>query len=184
MKVTCIYGACHGKIVEIPDTYRDGEIVNVVKDYDLPDLVHLGSTAITEVVEIQQYILRVICRPMGPATARLYPVATAAAATMKPLFIPLKTEYFNSFVAGTKDYEIRKYGPRWNEKTCAEGRPVTLSKGYGKGHRLSGKVGRFAKMRFGNLNEEAYRAARAVYGDYDGPLSLIWIEVKNAGQKD
>lgn len=63
---------------------------------------------------------------------------------MKPLFIPLKTEYFEAFRAGTKDTEYRWYGPRWNEKTCRRGRPVVLSKGYGKDHRIQGTITGFA----------------------------------------
>lgn len=62
---------------------------------------------------------------------------------MKPLFIPLKAEYFEAFKAGTKTTEYRVYGPRWNERTCAIGRPVVLSKGYGKAHRLTGTVAGF-----------------------------------------
>ena len=58
---------------------------------------------------------------------------------MKPLFIPLKTEYFEAFKAGTKDTEYRRHGSRWNEDVCQVGRPVVLSKGY-KGERLSGVI--------------------------------------------
>lgn len=63
----------------------------------------------------------------------------------KPLFIPLKREYFDAFVAGSKTHELRKYGPRWNERTCRVGRRVTLSLGYGKQQRRSGVVVSFAK---------------------------------------
>lgn len=59
---------------------------------------------------------------------------------MKPLFIPLKAEFFTAFERGEKNTEYRERGPRWNSKTCFVGRPVTLSKGYGKKHRLSGKI--------------------------------------------
>ncbi len=59
---------------------------------------------------------------------------------MKSLFIPLKTEFFEALKNRTKDTEYRVYGPRWNENTCKEGRPVTLSKGYGKKHRLQGVI--------------------------------------------
>lgn len=59
---------------------------------------------------------------------------------MKPLFIPLKTEYFEAFVAGTKTEEIRRYGQVWNATNIQPGRLVTLSHGYGKGRRLSGVV--------------------------------------------
>lgn len=59
---------------------------------------------------------------------------------MKPLFIPLKTEFFEAFKNRTKRFEYRLYGPRWNEATCYLNRPLTLSKGYGKRERISGKV--------------------------------------------
>lgn len=62
---------------------------------------------------------------------------------MKPLFIPLKREYFEAFANGTKDTEYRPYGKRWNEWTCAVGREVVLSCGYGKARRLRGKVTAF-----------------------------------------
>ena len=45
----------------------------------------------------------------------------------KPLFVPLKTQYYEAFVAGTKDTEYRKHGPRWNADTCKVGREVTLT---------------------------------------------------------
>lgn len=47
---------------------------------------------------------------------------------MKPLFVPLKTEYYEAFADGSKREELRRYGPRWNEKTCAVGRPVDEAK--------------------------------------------------------
>lgn len=70
---------------------------------------------------------------------------------MKPLFIPLKAEYFEAFERGEKKVEYRKYtpndardsGPRWNEVTCAVGRPVVLSYGYGKKRRLRGVITSF-----------------------------------------
>lgn len=59
---------------------------------------------------------------------------------MKPLFIALKSAYYEAFADGSKTIEYRKYGPRWNERTCTVGRRVTLSKGYGKQNRLSGVI--------------------------------------------
>ena len=60
----------------------------------------------------------------------------------KPLFIPLKEEYYLEFLNGTKLFmeEFRKYGPRWNERTCRLGRAVVLSCGYGKKRRTRGKI--------------------------------------------
>ena len=62
---------------------------------------------------------------------------------MKPLFIPLKSEFYDAFANGTKDTEYRVYGPRWNERTCPIGREVVLSRGYGKARRLHGTVASF-----------------------------------------
>lgn len=62
---------------------------------------------------------------------------------MKPLFIPLKRRWFEEFERGTKTFEFRTYGPRWNEETCAIGRRVTLSLGYGKHRRLHGVINAF-----------------------------------------
>lgn len=59
---------------------------------------------------------------------------------MKPLFIPLKTEYYRLFENGYKTHEYRQYGPRWNEDTCIVGRLVTLSRGYSTPDRLQGRV--------------------------------------------
>lgn len=60
--------------------------------------------------------------------------------TEKSLFIPLKAEHYDRFASGEKTEEFRKYGPRWNEKTCTPGRKVTLSRGYGKKDRLHGVI--------------------------------------------
>ena len=57
-----------------------------------------------------------------------------------PLFIPLRAEHYNAFAAGTKTTEYRRFGAGWNAETCTIGRPVTLSKGYGKANRLSGRI--------------------------------------------
>lgn len=56
------------------------------------------------------------------------------------LFIPLRAEYFDAFARGSKTYEYRKRGPRWNAETCTIGRRVVLSRGYGKAHRLTGTI--------------------------------------------
>lgn len=64
---------------------------------------------------------------------------TTGQTTAKPLFIPLKAEFFSAFEQGTKMVEFRVYGPRWNENTCRPGRPVTLSYGY-NGRRLPAEI--------------------------------------------
>ena len=64
----------------------------------------------------------------------------STATAEKPLFIPLKTEYYRAFEDGTKTTEYRRYGALWNERTCRIGRDVVLSHGYGKQSRMMGTV--------------------------------------------
>lgn len=58
----------------------------------------------------------------------------------KPLFIPLKRKYYERFINGQKQNEMRLDGPRWNDKTCFPGREVILSLGYGKYDRVKGMI--------------------------------------------
>lgn len=58
----------------------------------------------------------------------------------KPLFVPLKEEWFRAFAEGQKLEEFRPEGPRWNAAACRVGRPVVLSCGYGVRRRLAGVV--------------------------------------------
>lgn len=69
-----------------------------------------------------------------------------SAASDRPLFIPLCGKWYDAFAAGTKDTEYRAYGPRWNERTCPRGRKVTLSRGYGKAHRMVRVVALFQRL--------------------------------------
>ncbi len=93
----------------------------------------------------------------------------------KPLFIPLQGKWFDAFAAGTKRDELRLYGPRWNERTCREGRNVVLSRGYGKAHRLAGRVWKF-KRQSGHLFGSTYRAAiQEVFGTLDVEIAVISI---------
>ncbi len=55
----------------------------------------------------------------------------------KPLFVPLKGTHYDKFSDGSKWWEYRKLGKRWNESTIYIGRPVILSRGYGKQHRMN-----------------------------------------------
>jgi hypothetical protein len=57
-----------------------------------------------------------------------------------PLFIPLKAKFFDAFKRGEKTTEYRLEGPRWNALTCSVGRHVVLSRGYGKQHRIKGRI--------------------------------------------
>jgi hypothetical protein len=88
------------------------------------------------------------------------------------LFVPLKSEYFEAFARGEKDTEYRPFGVRWNERTCRIGRPVVLSKGYGKRHRLRGVVASFARVR----TSRPSAAWAACYGSRE--CDMAWIQIK------
>ncbi len=96
---------------------------------------------------------------------------------MKPLFVPLKTEHYEAFADGSKRDELRRYGPRWNEHTCVVGRGVVLSKGYGKRHRMAGRIWRFKRQR-GSLFGSTYRAQILdVFGTLDIEIAYVAIEL-------
>jgi hypothetical protein len=89
----------------------------------------------------------------------------------KPLFIPLKGEYYDQFLSGTKKKEFRIYGSRWNEKTCLIGRSVTISRGYGKKHRACGMITAFARN--APSLSEAYEDLKKCYTQEDLSISMI-----------
>lgn len=91
----------------------------------------------------------------------------------KPLFIPLKREYYRQFESGLKTTEIRPYGPRWNERTCTIGRHVVLSLGYGKQRRLTGSIVAFST----DSNVCLTPAWISCYGERSGPAACIRINV-------
>jgi hypothetical protein len=94
----------------------------------------------------------------------------------KPLFIPLRTEYYDEFKNGTKDTEYRLYGPRWNERVCQVGRNVIISRGYFKKNRMQGIITDFRKV---PIFKSAGRAAFVeIYGaDELGPVAEIVIKI-------
>lgn len=99
---------------------------------------------------------------------------------MKPLFIPLKTEFYEAFVNGSKTTEYRRHGPRWNSETCRVGRPVVLSKGYGKAHRTNGRVVDFYLSKLPSRTD----AWRACYGNTgDEVAACICIAVDQPGER-
>jgi hypothetical protein len=93
----------------------------------------------------------------------------------KPLFIPLKREYFEAFAANKKTVEIRKYGPRWNERTCFQGRPVLLSLGYGKTQRLERYIRCTSVVPAIALTQEIQCDLRAIYGNLDFEAIVITL---------
>ena len=82
---------------------------------------------------------------------------------MKPLFIPLKKEFYLAFKDGSKAVEYRKAGKSspWNKKTCEVGRRVTISNGYTKKDRLQGVIVDFKECSKSGKRKEFVN----IYGD-------------------
>jgi hypothetical protein len=108
-----------------------------------------------------------------PTSKTAGPVGAFAPAHGSVLFIPLKREYFEAFERGEKRVEYRPYGPRWNERTCAIGKRVVLSLGYGKQHRIAGRVVSFEKSRE-PLKTLAWLKC---YGHRTGDCACVGIEL-------
>ena len=96
---------------------------------------------------------------------------------MKPLFIPLKTEFFEAFSRGEKHSELRLYGARWNERTCPAGRPVVLSKGYGKAHRLNAVITLFLKRDACTFGSTYQESIVKIFGTLDKPIAEIRLRI-------
>ena len=92
---------------------------------------------------------------------------------ISPLFIPITSRWFEEFYEGRKTTEFRPYGKRWNEKTCQVGREVTLSKGYGKYHRIRAIITGFEQ------STEATKSMdwQAVYGERGGVAACIHMKI-------
>lgn len=97
---------------------------------------------------------------------------------MKPLFIPLKAEHYLAFSSGNKDTEYRLYGKRWNKKTCAPGRDVILSYGYGKQRRSTGVIHDVIVCLKSNLSIKMQNSVETIYNlsRIDNP-PIIMIEI-------
>jgi hypothetical protein len=97
--------------------------------------------------------------------------------TAKPLFIPLKTEFYEAFKRGAKLSELRLYGRHWNEKTCYPGRAVTLSKGYGKRDRIGAVIETFQKRDARTLGSTHQESVLRIYGTLDKPIAEIRLRM-------
>lgn len=106
----------------------------------------------------------------------------ASTPQLKPLFVPLKTEYFELFKLGKKHEEIRVYGARWNERTCSIGRPVVLSKGYGKSERLRGTITSFTIHQGLKLKRAERATVLKLYGCINVYFAFIGMSI-NAEQR-
>lgn len=95
----------------------------------------------------------------------------------KPLFIPLRREYFEAFRSGTKREEYRKTGGRWNARTCRPGRAAVLSLGYGKKSRVEARVAYFRRVPLCSLPQDARDTIRAIYGPVE-TVACIGLNVE------
>lgn len=95
---------------------------------------------------------------------------------MKPLFLPLKKEDYRMFQTGEKANQLRKYGPRWNEKTCTIGREIILSLGYGKQERMRGIISGFRRQHGRTPRRQLQVDILALFGTLD--IDIANIEIK------
>jgi DNA-directed RNA polymerase subunit RPC12/RpoP len=113
---------------------------------------------------------------------------------MKAMFLPLKSQYFDAFKAGTKTVEYRRYCKRWDERTCAIGRPVVLSRGYGKHDRLSGVISGFERRHMASTEwvdcygEPGWAACISITLDSqstveDEPKREMWVTCSNCSHR-
>ena len=93
----------------------------------------------------------------------------------KPLFIPLKAEFFEAFERGEKDTEYRPRVARWSEAVCRIGRRVVLSRGYGKARRLTGTIVGF---HYDNLPTVNIPRWREIYPQYASGHGAVCIKIK------
>ena len=102
----------------------------------------------------------------------------------KNLFVPLKTEFYDKIKSGEKLEEFRLYGSKWNEKTCALGRGITFSKGYGKHERMYGTVTGYSDQTLSSLDDKNEKAILSCYGKIEGYTSIarIKFELKEIGE--
>lgn len=92
--------------------------------------------------------------------------------TEKPLFIPLKSEYYWAFVNRIKDIEYRRHNKTWRAKNCRVGRRVVLSCGYGKQNRVEGVIRSFNVVHGSQIS-----GVEKVYGTTDIELAAIGIDL-------
>lgn len=124
----------------------------------------------TTVVNANPKCLKIEFMPIGELTTHTF---------AKNLFVPLNTEYFQQFKAKQKKHELRKYGKRWNERTCVVGRQATLSHGYGKKNRLAARVIDFNVVSAAQLTAAEAGAFFSIYKTLDCEIAKISLRLKS-----
>jgi hypothetical protein len=97
--------------------------------------------------------------------------------TGAPPLNPVECEFFEAFQRGEKDSELRLYGPRWNERTCPVGRPVILSKGYGRQHRMQARILGFHRRHARTFGSTHRASIERLYGSLDVDIVEIRLEI-------
>lgn len=92
---------------------------------------------------------------------------------MEPLFLALRSQYYQEFKMREKKIEYRRYGKGYNEETCPVGRRVLLSKGYSKAQRMTGVIVSFEVSDLPKEGDEWLDR----FGDHEGPAACIHIRL-------
>ena len=98
-------------------------------------------------------------------------------------FIPLNSQDFLAFEAGTKRTAFRRCGPRFNEKTCQVGREVVVAKGYSKQVRLDGVIIQFKRITGSMLDSSNHASILAEFGTLQTWLVCVQIEIVSNQRK-
>jgi len=97
-----------------------------------------------------------------------------------PLFLPLKTEFFNAFKDGTKTHEYRRHGRQFTKKNWFPGRRVNLRRGYSTNDNLYGTVTSFKVFRKSEIIGSLAKTITDLYGPEDEEICEIGIEIDEA----
>lgn len=93
----------------------------------------------------------------------------------KPLFVALKTKFYEQFKYGLKRYELRKLNSNFNAQTCKIGKAVILSKGYGNHERLGCYITSYKEVNGSDLPLNMQKSAREVYGTATLRFAIIGL---------
>jgi hypothetical protein len=93
-------------------------------------------------------------------------------------FRPAQDQVLRGAKRDDKHSEHRLCRPRWNEKTCPPGRPILLSKGYGKQHSLQGVITEFLKRDAKTFGSTYRDSMLRLYGKLDKPTAEIRIKLE------
>lgn len=99
----------------------------------------------------------------------------------KPLLIPTTPADIQALLEGTRNKIFLLNGDRWNATTCFVGRPVFLSKGYGK-RGVNGVISSFEALPVGALDPDSRKLVTDLFGELRPSVKIAVIEISHLKQ--